>query len=149
MGHLEASQFNGAHYGNQLNAEQRDKCELFTSPSPDIQQLLMGAHLQPSSVIQPSLSAPPAHLQGEMWVCSRDLPVKLLLDGEKRRRGDGVMQEGPKWDKICRCRVCSHWEWGCGPAVRNKRTALKRMRHECPGVLSNHEKEQRAHRCNA
>lgn len=66
MGHLEASQFNGAHYGNQLNAEQRDKCELFTSPSPDIQQLLMGAHLQPSSVIQPSLAAPLAHLQGQI-----------------------------------------------------------------------------------
>lgn len=27
-----ASQFNGAHYGNQLNAEERDKYELFTNP---------------------------------------------------------------------------------------------------------------------
>lgn len=27
-----ASQFSGAHYGNQLNAEERDKWELFTNP---------------------------------------------------------------------------------------------------------------------
>lgn len=36
-------------------------------------------------------------------VGSRDLPTKLLLDGqggEKRRPGDGVVQEGPKWAKI-------------------------------------------------
>lgn len=27
-----AAQFSGAHYGNQLNAEERDKWELFTNP---------------------------------------------------------------------------------------------------------------------
>lgn len=53
-----ALQFNGAHYGNQLNAEERDKSDYLPAPSTrDSQPTLMGAHLWPHSVTQPSLSA--------------------------------------------------------------------------------------------
>lgn len=62
-----ASQFNGAHYGNQLNAEERDKFELFTTPSTrdPRKPTLMGAPLRPHSVTQPSLSAAVTNLRRE------------------------------------------------------------------------------------
>lgn len=59
-------------------------------PNPstrDIQQELKGVHLQPYSVIQPSLSAPSPHLQGEMYKFARKIsPYSSSWTGRVGRR---------------------------------------------------------------
>ena len=90
-----ALQFNGAHYGNQLNAEERDKSDyLPTPPTRDRQPTLMGAHLWPHSVTQPSLSATVTNLQREVHVCMKELTKGLWVLGEggqEQAKGDQAL----------------------------------------------------------
>lgn len=76
-------------------------------PNPstrDIQQELMGVHLQPYSVIQPSLSAPSTNLQGEMqkfawkiFLCSSSWTDRV---GRRDKEELRLCHEEPKQAKI-------------------------------------------------
>lgn len=89
-----AQQFNEAHYGNQLNAEELDKWRLFTSPSTgDSQTVLMGAHLRPPSVTQPSLSTAVTNLQGDRFM-SAWKELGWLVKEDRNRNSRGVQSPG-------------------------------------------------------
>lgn len=67
-----ALRFSGAHYGNQLNAEERGKWELFTNPFRQRHTgLANGSSFVASLGPPPSLSATVTDLQGEGCRCAR------------------------------------------------------------------------------
>lgn len=87
-----ASQFSGAHYGSQLNAEERDKSELSTNPFHQrLTAHANGSSLAASLSPQPSLSATVTNLRRERctfpWRSSPRGPGCLVKRDRGRRRG--------------------------------------------------------------